>query len=66
MINGRYDYFFPVETSQVPMYRLLGTPEKDKKYVLFDGGHVNLMTRMDLVKEALDWLDHYLGSVSTR
>ena len=26
MLNGRYDHFFPPETAQIPMYRLLGTP----------------------------------------
>ena len=26
MLNGRYDYIFPQETSQLPMFRLLGTP----------------------------------------
>jgi eukaryotic-like serine/threonine-protein kinase len=29
MVNGRYDHFFPLETSQIVMYRFLGTPEKD-------------------------------------
>ena len=27
IINGRYDNFFPVETSQKPLYQLLGVPE---------------------------------------
>jgi serine/threonine protein kinase/pimeloyl-ACP methyl ester carboxylesterase len=61
MINGRYDFIFPVETSQRPMFRLLGTPEKDKRYALFDSGHVP--PRNDIIREALNWLDHYLGPV---
>jgi eukaryotic-like serine/threonine-protein kinase len=61
MINGRYDFIFPVETSQQPMFRLLGTPEKDKRYVLVDSGHVP--PRNDIIRETLNWLDHYLGPV---
>jgi len=26
MLNGKYDFFFPYETSQLPFYELLGTP----------------------------------------
>ncbi len=39
MLNGRYDHFFPVESSQLPLFRLLGTPEKDKKHVIYETGH---------------------------
>ena len=59
MINGRYDFYFPVETSQQPMFRALGTPEKDKRHVLFDSGHVP--PRNDVIRETLNWLDQYLG-----
>jgi dienelactone hydrolase len=62
MLNGRYDHFFPVETSQVPMFRLLGTPAADKRHVIYDGGH--FVPRMLLISEVLDWLDHYLGPVT--
>lgn len=61
MINGRYDFIFPVETSQRPMFQLLGTPERDKRYALFDSGHVP--PRNDVIRETLNWLDHYLGPV---
>ncbi len=61
MINGRSDFFFPVETTQEPLYRLLGTPEKDKRRALFDSGHVP--PRNEVIKETLDWLDRYLGPV---
>jgi dienelactone hydrolase len=66
MLNGRDDFLFPLETSQNPLFKALGTVEKDKKHVLYDGGHVSLFTRLDLVKEALDWLDHYLGPVQAK
>ncbi len=31
MLNGKYDFFFPYETSQLPYFELLGTPEGLKK-----------------------------------
>ena len=61
MLNGRYDSGFPVESSQVPLFRLLGTPEKDKRHVIYDSGHVP--PRKEYVRESLDWLDKYLGPV---
>ena len=62
MLNGRYDHFFPVETSQLPLFRLLGTPEKEKKYVVYETGHAP--PRKDVIRESLDWLDRYLGPVA--
>ncbi|MBZ5616948.1 MAG: protein kinase [Acidobacteriia bacterium] len=61
MVNGRYDFFFPKETTQDPMFRLLGTPQKDKRHVVFESGHVPPPDL--LIKEVLDWLDRYLGPV---
>ena len=61
MLNGRYDHFFPVESSQIPLFRLLGTPEKDKKHVLYETGHAP--PRKEFIRESLDWLDKYLGPV---
>ncbi len=62
MLNGRYDFESPVETSQLPLFRLLGAPEKDKRHVLFDSGHV-LSPKTQVIKEILDWLDRYPGPV---
>jgi hypothetical protein len=31
VVGGRSDFIFPVETSKRPMFRLLGTPEKDDR-----------------------------------
>jgi eukaryotic-like serine/threonine-protein kinase len=62
MLNGRYDHFFPIETSQLPMFRLLGTPPDRKRHVIYDGGH--FVPRGLLISETLDWLDRYLGPVS--
>jgi dienelactone hydrolase len=61
MLNGRYDYFFPVETSQRPFFRLLGTPPQLKRQVIYEGGHS--VPRPQLITETLSWLDRYLGPV---
>jgi eukaryotic-like serine/threonine-protein kinase len=63
MLNGRDDFINPVERSQIPLLRALGTAERDKRQILFEGGHVNLQFRMDLIGEILRWLDQYLGPV---
>ncbi len=61
MLNGKYDHFFPVETSQKPFFRLIGTPAEQKRYVLYEGGH--FVPRTQLIAESLSWLDKYLGTV---
>ena len=61
MLNGQYDHYFPVETAQRPMFRLLGTAPDKKRQVISEGGH--FVPRTQLVKETLDWLDRYLGPV---
>ena len=57
MLNGKYDHFFPYQTSQLPMYKLLKTPGKDKKYVVHEDGHT--IPPSLLIKEAISWLDKY-------
>jgi eukaryotic-like serine/threonine-protein kinase len=57
MLNGRYDFFYPLETSQRPMFRLLGTPPEQKRYVLEEGSH--FVPRIRLIQETLAWLDKY-------
>jgi dienelactone hydrolase len=66
MVNGRYDFLFPLQTNQIPLFRALGTKEPDKQHLLFDGGHRNLVTRPDLIGNILDWFDHHLGAPSMR
>jgi hypothetical protein len=61
MLNGRYDFFFPVETAQKPFFRLLGPPADEKKYVVYEGGHD--VPRTQLISESFAWLDKYLGPV---
>ena len=61
MLNGKNDTFFPLETAQKTMFSLFGTPEKDKKIVIYEGGH--LVPKAELMKESLLWYDKYLGVV---
>ena len=61
MLNATNDDYFPVETSQKPFFRRLGTRAADKRYVLYAGGHV--LPRTQLIAESLAWLDKYLGPV---
>jgi len=63
MVNGRYDYFFPVEHSQLTLFRMIGTSDNDKRHVLFDTPHNDEVRRSELTKEVLSWLDRYLGKV---
>jgi hypothetical protein len=65
MLNGRYDSGYPVELLQKPLFRLLGTPEKDKRHVLVDSGH-GVGRSLERTRETLDWLDRYLGPVHGR
>lgn len=61
MLNGRDDFIYPVDSSQVPLFRLLGVPGSEKRHVTFESGH--LPPWQPVFKESLDWLDHYLGPV---
>ena len=59
MLNGRYDFIFPTNSSQEPMFRLLGTPAEHKRRILFETGHD--IPRPEMIKKTLNWLDQYLG-----
>jgi dienelactone hydrolase len=59
MLNGRFDFFLPEDTTQIPMFRLFGAPEAQKRRVAYDTGHN--IPRPDLIRESLDWLDTQLG-----
>ena len=61
MLNGELDFFFPLETSQKPMFELLGTPPEHKRRLTFQGGHS--VPRVETIKQTLGWLDRYLGPV---
>jgi dienelactone hydrolase len=63
MLSGRHDYVFPYDTSQRPLFELLGTPPADKRHVVFDAGH-DPLPRSQTIREILAWLDKYLGPVA--
>ncbi len=58
MLNGQYDAVFPLETSQRPMFELLGTDPEHKKHYVTPSAHV--VPRDVLVRETLGWFDQYL------
>jgi formylglycine-generating enzyme required for sulfatase activity/dienelactone hydrolase/predicted Ser/Thr protein kinase len=64
MLNGRYDYTFPLESSQAPFFRWLGTPQPDKRHVVDDSAHDVMVNRTQVLKEVLAWLDQRLGPVA--
>lgn len=63
MVNGRYDFTFPLDKAQNPLFEMLGTPPHQKSHVVLDTPHDVTEQRTVLVKTTLDWLDRYLGRV---
>jgi eukaryotic-like serine/threonine-protein kinase len=63
MLNGRYDYIFPHENSQLPLFRRLGTPSEHKRQMIYDAGH--LIPISTIATEITAWLDRYLGKVDS-
>lgn len=61
ILNGRYDFFFPEETSQKYLIEGLSTPEADKVLRNYETGH--FVPEAQRIKESLAWLDKYLGPV---
>ena len=59
--NGEYDFFFPKETSQRPLFDLLGTPAQHKRWEVYAGGHS--VPRNTMIEQTLSWMDQYLGPV---
>jgi predicted esterase len=61
MLHGRFDANVSYDHAAKPMYDLLGTPEKDKKLIVYQTDHIIPVN--ELIKESLNWLDRYLGPV---
>lgn len=57
MVNGEHDIVYPLETSQKPLFNLLGTPAHKRQY-LAQASHI--VPPDELIRETLDWLDRYL------
>jgi len=64
MLDGKNDFLFPYETSQMSFFKLLGTAEKDKKIIIYNGGHSVPVT--DQARETLIWLEVYFGTVARK
>jgi hypothetical protein len=60
MLNGRYDTILDRETSQKPMFDLLGAT--DKQWKVYETDHSP--PRNECIKETLAWLDRFLGPVN--
>ncbi|MBN2317893.1 MAG: protein kinase, partial [Acidobacteria bacterium] len=58
MLNGKYDFTFPEETSQLPLFNALGTSDKDR--YLYEGGH-EIFDQKQVFNDMSDWLDSKLG-----
>ncbi len=61
MLNGHYDFFFPVDSTQMPFYNMLGPKKDQKKRIQYETGHN--IPRNELIKETLNWFDLWLGPV---
>lgn len=63
LMEGTYDFAFSLESQQL-FYDLLGTPEKNKEWKLYETTH--MVPRPALVNESLKWLDKYFGPVEVQ
>jgi serine/threonine protein kinase/cephalosporin-C deacetylase-like acetyl esterase len=61
LLSGHYDFFFPVDSTQLPFFNLLGAKKEQKRRVMYETGHN--IPRNELIKEVLNWYDLYLGPV---
>jgi eukaryotic-like serine/threonine-protein kinase len=64
LVNGRDDYSAP-PAAQQRVYDLLGAPPEHKRLASLEGGHMP-SDRLGIIREVLDWLDRYQGSVDRR
>jgi eukaryotic-like serine/threonine-protein kinase len=61
MLNGRYDFFYPLKSSQEPFFKGLSSVKGQKKQLVYETCHFVPMN--ELTTELLSWLDLYLGPV---
>jgi len=61
MLNGRFDFLYPYELAQIPMFRFLGTAPEHKNHVVYETDHA--VPRHEMIKETLAWLDRYLEPI---
>jgi cephalosporin-C deacetylase-like acetyl esterase/predicted Ser/Thr protein kinase len=65
VLSGRYDFICLLEPTVIPLFHLLGTPEKDKLLKVYERGHA-LFDGLEVLKDMFDWLDRYLGPVKMK
>jgi dienelactone hydrolase len=58
MINGRYDFLFPVEQSQKPLFNRLAVAPEHKQLKLYDAGH-SMPSQADTIRDITTFLDRY-------
>lgn len=63
MVNGKYDFTFPPDQAQMPMFQMIGTAAADKRRVVLETPHDVSLDKPDLSREVLAFLDQYLGRV---
>jgi hypothetical protein len=64
MVNGKYDFTFPPDQSQLPMFEMIGTAPADKIRKVLETPHDVSQLKPELAKEVLAFLDRYLGRVN--
>jgi len=62
MLNGKYDFTFPLEADVKPYFDLLGTEEGDKVLKVYESDH--WIPTTELIRETLDWCEKYFGPVT--
>jgi serine/threonine protein kinase/dienelactone hydrolase len=63
MVNGKFDYAFSPEKSQIPLFEALGSAAQDKQRIVFDTPHDVTDRRPELIQAVVAWLDKYLGRI---
>ena len=61
LLKGRFDQLLPVASAE-RWFNTIATPADDKRLVIYDTNHWPL-PRNQMIREVIDWLDHYLGPV---
>jgi hypothetical protein len=65
VLAGRSDPLLGETVRGPRLLKLLGTPARDKRLVFVGSGH-SVRQSHEIVRESLDWLDRYLGSVDAQ
>jgi formylglycine-generating enzyme required for sulfatase activity/AraC-like DNA-binding protein/dienelactone hydrolase len=56
LLNGRYDFYFPYQSSQLPLFNLMNLSDNNKRHVVVDYAHY---VPMHIVRdETLKWINN--------